>query len=337
MGILINEANALGREVPFFLPLNSDPLQGKTLHSFVDIGGGLTDEVKLRLPGGSFVSGTISQIAERGHGWYVYILTQGQTATPGTVYLDVNVPTAQPGEWIETIATQLSGILTGETIDARRELPFYLAQSVDPVNGPPITGYSFVTGEVVIRLPGGGGFVNADVTRVAEKGEGDYALRLTDSQVTSKGKVFIRVTATGAQPWSGFYDIVDPGAGKDVTAPTITNIAPVPGPLGTVGGFSSNAEVAKRTAITFDVADVAPGLLGVLIWCKFSNELGERLVHNGSRFIDPFFRSSIRSPIAGGFHYSVMMDGGWPLHLGEISFTVLPIDIDGNVTGGLPS
>lgn len=97
-------------------------------------------------------------------------------------------------------------IFVDETDDDARELAFHLPDENDPLTG--VTGHSFSTGEVLVRLPGAVAFVNADVTRVSEKGYGSYALKLTDAQVAEKGKIYIRVSVTGAQPWTGYEDIV---------------------------------------------------------------------------------------------------------------------------------
>jgi hypothetical protein len=97
-------------------------------------------------------------------------------------------------------------IFVGETDDDARELAFHLPDENDPLTG--IEGHVHSTGEVLVRLPGSAAYVNADVTRVAEKGYGDYALKLTDAQVAEKGKIYIRVAVAGAQPWTGYEDIV---------------------------------------------------------------------------------------------------------------------------------
>jgi len=98
-------------------------------------------------------------------------------------------------------------IFLGETDDPAREVAFHLPDANDPI-GAYIAGHVFATGEVKIRLPGAVAYVDADVSRVKEKGYGDYALQLTDAQVTVKGKVYIRVLVAGAQPWTSDEDIL---------------------------------------------------------------------------------------------------------------------------------
>lgn len=108
-------------------------------------------------------------------------------------------------------------IFLDETVDAEREIPFHLPDETNPLVG--VTGHVFASGEVLIRLPGGA-YANADVSRVVEKGYGDYALQLTDAQVTTAGKIYIRVSVTGAQPWSSWEDIVD--RNNFVSSPVVT-------------------------------------------------------------------------------------------------------------------
>lgn len=96
-------------------------------------------------------------------------------------------------------------IFVDESVDAQREIPFHLPDSNDPLTG--ITGHTFATGEVLVRLPGGV-YANADISRVVEKGYGDYALQLTDAQVATAGKVYLRASVSGAQPWTSFEDII---------------------------------------------------------------------------------------------------------------------------------
>ena len=89
------------------------------------------------------------------------------------------------------------------------EFPFHLPSSSNPLT--PVTGHSFSTGEVQIRVAGGS-LVNADVTLVVEIGNGDYALQLTGAQTAATGKAFLYVNVSGAQVYSGFEDVLDIGA-----------------------------------------------------------------------------------------------------------------------------
>lgn len=115
-------------------------------------------------------------------------------------------------------------IFLGETDDNARQVAFHLPDVNDPLTG--ITGHTFVTGEVRISLPGGT-YADADVSRVIELGYGDYALKLTDAQVATAGKVFLRVNVTGAQPWTSAEDIINRAAlgGATGTATPASNRA----------------------------------------------------------------------------------------------------------------
>lgn len=76
-------------EVPFSLyDGDGAPVSG---YSWTDAGGGLTAQVQVFVPGGSFTNATIANIVSKGNGQYALQLTAGQTATPGKVYLYVSV------------------------------------------------------------------------------------------------------------------------------------------------------------------------------------------------------------------------------------------------------
>ena len=267
--ILVDEADPNGREMPFHLPSSANPLVGVTGHAWNDAGGGLTDELKFRLPGGAYTNATIANIVEKGFGDYAYRLTQAQTANAGFAYLYANVPGAQPWSSSEEIGTIASGILVGETVDVRRELAFHLPSAGDPLT--PITGHAWVAGEVKLCLPGGV-YANADVARVVEKGFGDYALQLTDAQVVAKGKAYLYVDiGATAQPWSAWYELVEATATGPLEAPTISNITPSGGVVpGAPGSFSVIYSAARFTPIEFDLTGIVPGA-GITISAKFGH------------------------------------------------------------------
>lgn len=225
-----NSSNVYAREHPFFLPLKANLPHGKTGIVWPDVGGGLTDRVRFRLPGASYANATITQIVEKGFGIYAYRHLQADTVNKGFVYLDADDPDCQSWTGQEQFSSQLGGIIVGETDDNERELAFHLPNSVNPMI--PTLLHAFVSGEVKLYLPGGVGWIDADPTRVVEKGEGDYALRLTDAQVTTAGKIYLYVNVAGSQPWTWWYDIVTPGgAGTaeiiSITQPPIERWTPV--------------------------------------------------------------------------------------------------------------
>ena len=236
-----NSANVYAREQPFFLPLKANMPNGKTGIAWNDVGGGITDRVRYRLPGGVYSNAPISRIVEKGFGIYAYRHEQLDTVNKGYVYLEASDPDCQSWSGQEQFASQVGGIVVGETDDAERELAFHLPNIVNPMI--PTLGQAFSLGQVKIFLPGGVGFVDADPTRVVEKGVGDYALRLTDAQVALAGKIYIYVNVPGSQPWAWWYDIVEPGFGVGVvelvsiTQPPIERWTPVVAVVRTTGGL----------------------------------------------------------------------------------------------------
>lgn len=95
----------------------------------------------------------------------------------------------------------------------------------------------------------------------------------------------------------GNVDVIS-GA-EEVTPPVVTPVSPV-GPA-----------LSTSTPIVFDVTD--NGALGrVVVHAAFA-ELGlEEVVHNGDRFAPFYAASSSRTPIDGGWRYSVVRRAGWP-------------------------
>ena len=288
--IVVNEPLASAREIPFFLPLSNDPLNGLTGHTF------LLGEVKYRLPGGSYVDAAVVDVSEKGQGAYVLRLAQNQTLVSGFAYVYANVTGAQPYSGSELIATQGGGILVNEANDNKRELAFHLPDSTNPLN--PITGHSFVTGQVQIALPGGA-FTNADVTRVVEKGFGDYALRLTNAQVANRGKVFLYVNiGASAQRWLNYYDVVATTAGELIT---LANIQPVPGqPLlpDTPIFFEVTSDSGNPVVLPRIIMD--PFVESELVWDVVANDF------------EPFYKDrSSRESITNGYRWTVRRKGGW--------------------------
>lgn len=71
----------------------------------------------------------------------------------------------------------------GETTDSKREVVFHLSKSSDNSN---LTGHSWSSGELQIAGPAGT-YANADQTRIVERGNGDYAYPLTNTQANIAG------------------------------------------------------------------------------------------------------------------------------------------------------
>lgn len=137
-------------------------------------------------------------------------------------------------------------IALNEPNEYAAEVPFTLPLENDPLTG--LTGYAFTLGEVQIRLPGAGAWVNVAVAKIVEKGYGRYAARLTSSQVGVAGAVSIYATATGAQPYRGTETIGMTGGdiaigGTGYLMAYLPNAddpvygAPASGPFSSLGGF----------------------------------------------------------------------------------------------------
>lgn len=103
-------------------------------------------------------------------------------------------------------------IFLNETVARKREVYFDLQDS----SSNAITGHAFVDGEILIQAPGGV-LGHADVTRIAEIGNGTYALQLTDAQVSFAGAGVVQVAAAlaAAQPLHYPFTITDPA---DITS-----------------------------------------------------------------------------------------------------------------------
>lgn len=212
--IATNEATASAAEVPFFLPLSTDPINtGLTGHVFV------LGEVQIKLPGAGWTNATVASVVEKGFGRYCVQLSAAQTALGGNVYIRAVVSGAQSYTGVEEIGTAGGDIFVG----VGGPLSFYLPNSVDPVNGAPITGHTFVPGEVQVCLPGGA-YANATVGNISEVGFGSYELALTPAQTTTRGKAFIYALVAGAQRFEGFSTILNVGSPALVIPPPSQSI-----------------------------------------------------------------------------------------------------------------
>ncbi len=91
-------------------------------------------------------------------------------------------------------------IALNETNEYAAEVAFTLPLDSDPLTG--LTGYTFILGEVQIKLPGQA-WADAALSKIVEKGYGRFCVRLTSSQTTSPGDVFIRADISGTQYYFG--------------------------------------------------------------------------------------------------------------------------------------
>lgn len=98
----------------------------------------------------------------------------------------------------------------------------------------------------------------------------------------------------------------------DLTPPELTDISPTPG-----------TGMAATTPVTFNVTDAGGGLRRVLLVASFSFSEAPELVHDGATFTPPYASHSTRTPVAGGYAYSLLRKGGWPS-----AFTLTPFAVD---------
>lgn len=136
--------------------------------------------------------------------------------------------------------------------------------------------------------------------------------------------------------FANYYGEGSGGGGGDTVAPVISNKIPVPSVLpGLPGGFPLDRAVAKVTPITFDIVDVSPGIGMVAVYVQLPNEEDLLVAFEGSNKYGRFILLSTRTPIANGFHYSILPKLGWPDPVPgmpwEIIIRARAIDGDGNV------
>jgi len=94
--------------------------------------------------------------------------------------------------------------------------------------------------------------------------------------------------------------------------PQVINFAPTPG-----------TQITAKTPVTFDIVD-DHGIASIAINVNFSNGTSE-VVWAGTNFTPLYAALSVRTIIAGGFHYSIRRSGGWRHDL-TISVSVLDTD-----------
>lgn len=93
--------------------------------------------------------------------------------------------------------------------------------------------------------------------------------------------------------------------------PVVANVSPAAG-----------TEISPGSALEFDVTDDS-GFRRILLKASFDGIPGWELVYDGDAFDPRYSTSSAVSSIAGGKHFSLMRDGGWPA-----APTVTPFAID---------
>ncbi len=249
--IALNELAEYAAEVPFTLPLVTDPLTGLTGHVWVDAGDGTTAQVQIRLPGGTWTNATISKIVEKGYGRFAVRLTAVQCAIAGNVAIYADVPTAQPYRGIEPIGEGSGDIIVGSSA----QLTVYLANETDPVFGAPVTGHVWTLGQFRICYPNST-YQDAVVADIVELGNGLYALTLASAQTLTRGKVYYYASVPGAQRFEA-YAMILTGA-VALTTPVTPAPTPIPVPVTSSSPlyFDHTARAIDRLCEQFKVKNV---------------------------------------------------------------------------------
>lgn len=106
-----------------------------------------------------------------------------------------------------------------------------------------------------------------------------------------------------------------PSTPADSTPPVVSNVSPTPG-----------TTISPSTPITMDVTDNR-GLALVMLIASFPGTPAPEVVYDGNAFSSAYLGSSSVSSISGGYHFSLLRNGGWPA-----TPTVIPyvLDTSGN-------
>lgn len=330
--IAVGETVPSAAEVPFFLPLSSDPINsGLTLHDFTN--NASTGEVQIKLPGGNFFNVLGSQIVEKGFGRYCVQLTSAQTANAGTVYIRVVISgnTGQPYSGFEPIGTAPGDIAVGGS----GVFVFGLPNASDPIFGAPITGHSFTLGEVQICVPGGS-YANASLSDIAEIGDGLYTLTLHGTATANRGKDFVYVNVSGSQRFEGYATIL--GAGSS-GATTIDYVTPSPNTTpGSGGGFPALYAAAAVTPIVLQVTNAAGAgaIAFVAITALLHGQPSETVYRDGffEGLYDEEQNGSFVTSITNGLQFTITRGGGWIGATADTNLVVgIVVDVVDNAGG----
>lgn len=210
--IALNETNDYAAEVAFNLPLSSDPITGLTGHAFT------LGEVQIKLPGLAWADADLAKIVEKGYGRFCVRLAPGQCTTAGDVFVRATVSGTQ-----NYFGGDVIGVLGGDIpVGEEGSISFFLPDEDDPIDGSPLTGHTFATGEIRICLPNDT-YEDVDTSQIEEVGYGGYKVNLTEEQTATRGKAFLYANVTGYQPFEGYTTILGTGVA--------TSSAEVPTPI----------------------------------------------------------------------------------------------------------
>lgn len=226
--IRLGETLEYAAEVPFTLPLATDPLTGLTGHVFT------LGEVKIRLPGaGSWIDVTVNKIVEKGYGRFAARLPSGQTGVAGIVSLFADVGGTQPYRGTETISALGGDIAEGDT----GYLMAYLPDAVDPVYGAPASGpFASLAGAVARVCYQDATYVDFPIADVVEFENGLYGIPVSAASTILRGKIYYYLAADGYQRFEGYSTVLGVSPATVVVAPsspaTIAAPSVVVGPAG---------------------------------------------------------------------------------------------------------
>lgn len=204
--IALNESLEYAAEVPFDLPLATDPLTGLTGWVFT------LGEVQIRLPGAvAWINVATNKIVEKGYGRFAARLTFSQTTTAGKVAIRAIVADTQPYIGSETI-----GELGGDVpVNGTGYAFIYLPDEVDPIYGTAIATADFTAGGLVrVCLPNASyrDATLAELNAIVNLGFGAYAFPITLDHTATRGKLYLYVTYPGAQRFEDYTEILGVGA-----------------------------------------------------------------------------------------------------------------------------
>lgn len=108
------------------------------------------------------------------------------------------------------------------------------------------------------------------------------------------------------------------GGSTDTVPPVITNFSP---------GFGN--PITTFQTINFDVTDNTGQFRRIMLLARISGISGSEVIHDGEVFDQRHYKNvtNVRTPITGGFNYTILRDGGWP---GQVTLVPLAHDIFGN-------
>lgn len=139
------------------------------------------------------------------------------------------------------------------------------------------------------------------------------SLNLSGVPATGACTVTIDENAAKSTTGSTFAGATLDFTAPDTLAPHVSDFSPSPG-----------TELQTDAPIAFNVVDDT-GLRPVVVVVRYEDIGAADLAHDGADFVDTY--EGTRTPIAGGFRYSLVRRGGWPA---APTIQVFAVDTAGN-------